>query len=374
MPAPSFVSETRPSAIRRAPIGWRAVIGLTLLVLAAHLSALRGGALSLTPQPPPAPVATLQVRQIAAPASPQPVAKPPAAVSRRDAPKKQANRQSPQVAPAQIAPDSIATIPPSSAEPSATITPDPAPIDAAPAAPAAAGPAETAAAPAPIDAPPNTAVPTAIALPASVQLVYKMSGSAEGLSYQASAELDWNHSGDRYETSMTVSALFLGSRSMASRGAVGPGGLAPERFADKSRKRELATHFDADKRQITFSSNAPAAAWLPGAQDRLSVFMQLAGMLAGDPAAFPLGTLVSIYTAGPRGAEMWRFLVEAEELITVPAGEMVALKLTSQLRNDYDRRLEIWYAPSLRFLPVRFRYAQANNDFIDQQLRSVNPR
>lgn len=371
MPAPSFVSETQPSAIRSAPIGWPAVIGLTLLVLAAHLSALRGGALSFAPQqPPPAPVAMLQVRQIAAPAPPQPVAKPAVATPRRDASKKQANRPPAQVEHAQPAPDLIATPLLLAGEPSVTVTPDPAPIAAA----ASADSVATAAAPAAVDTPPNTAAPTAVALPASVQLVYKMSGSAEGLSYQASAELNWRNEGSRYETSMTVSALFLGSRSMASRGGIDATGLAPERFADKSRKRELATHFERDKQQITFSSNAPAAAWRPGAQDRLSVFMQLAGMLAGDPAAFPLGTLVSIYTAGPRGAEMWRFLVEAEELITVPAGEMVALKLTSQLRNDYDRRLEIWYAPSLRFLPVRFRYAQANNDFIDQQLRSVNPR
>ncbi len=208
-------------------------------------------------------------------------------------------------------------------------------------------------------------------LPGSMQLSYRMTGSAQGLSYQASALLDWNNTGTSYDGSMTVTAFILGSRSMASRGEIGPNGLAPVRFADKTRKRELAAHFEPDRQQISFSNNAPAAPWMPGAQDRFSVFIQLAGMLAGNPAAFPLGSRISVYTAGPRAAEMMDFVVEAEELMQLPAGEMTAIKLASQVHNDYDRKLEIWYAPSLGFLPVRVKYTLANNDFIDQQLREV---
>ena len=212
-----------------------------------------------------------------------------------------------------------------------------------------------------------------MALPPSVELSYSMTGSASGLNYQASAQLDWTNAGSTYDSRISVSAFLLGSRSLVSRGQIDAGGLVPLRFADTSRKRELAAHFEADKKQITFSSNAPPAAWMPGAQDRLSVFMQLSGMLAGKPAAFPLGSTISVYTAGPRSAELWTFLVEAEELLQVPLGELVALKLTSQLRNDYDRTLEIWYVPALAYLPARFRYTQANKDFIDQQLRAVRP-
>ena len=250
------------------------------------------------------------------------------------------------------------------------------PPEVAPAAPVEADaqtkpppPPAQAAAPASVQATPITAM----ALPPSVQLSYRMTGSAGGLNYQASAQLDWNNAGSSYDSRITVSAFMLGARSLVSRGQIDAGGLAPLRFADISRKRELAAHFEADKKQITFSSNAPPAVWVPGAQDRLSVFMQLSGMLAGNPAAFPLGATVSIYTAGPRSAEIWTFLIEAEELLQVPLGEMVALKLTSQLRNDYDRRLEIWYVPALGYLPARFRYTQANQDFIDQQLRELKP-
>jgi hypothetical protein len=111
---------------------------------------------------------------------------------------------------------------------------------------------------------------------------------------------------------MRVSALFLGSRSMASTGQLSAQGLAPRRFSDKSRS-EVAAHFEADKNQISFSANTPTLAWVQGAQDRVSVFIQLGGMLAGNPAGFPVGSTISMYTVGPRDADTWTFLVEAEE-------------------------------------------------------------
>lgn len=209
-----------------------------------------------------------------------------------------------------------------------------------------------------------------------------MTGTSKGLTYYANADLTWSNSGSQYEAGMKVSALFVGSRSMSSVGRVTSSGLAPTRFADKFRS-ELAAHFDADKGKITFSANTPDATWVEGAQDRVSVFMQLAGMLAAGPAAtngqngqnglggFPVGSSITIYTVGPREADTWTFVVEAEEKLTLPYGEMSAFKLTRKPRREYDQKVEIWYAPSLGFLPVRNRITQQNGDFIDQMLETV---
>ncbi len=211
---------------------------------------------------------------------------------------------------------------------------------------------------------------TAMSLPPSTQLAYTMTGNAKGLTYHANATLVWNNAGSQYDARMTVSALFLGSRSMTSTGQVGADGLAPTRFSDKSRT-EVAAHFEPEKGQITFSANTPSMPWTQGAQDRVSVFMQLGGMLAGDPAAFPQGSTISVYTVGPRDAETWTFAVEATETLQLPYGELSTLKLSRQPRREFDQKVEIWYAPSLGYLPVRNRITQANGDFIDQQLRSV---
>jgi hypothetical protein len=212
---------------------------------------------------------------------------------------------------------------------------------------------------------------TTIALPTSIVLDYKMTGSAKGLNYHANAELRWQNTGDAYDALMRVSALFLGSRSMASTGQLGPEGLAPTRFSDKSRT-EVAAHFEPEKNQISFSANTPTLPWIKGAQDRVSVFMQLGGMLAGNPAGFPAGSTISIYTVGPRDAETWTFLVEAEEKMSLPFGELAAVKLTRQPRREFDQKVEVWYAPSLGYLPVRIKITQSNGDFIDQQLSALS--
>ena len=211
---------------------------------------------------------------------------------------------------------------------------------------------------------------TAMALPASARLDYKMTGSAKGLTYHAQGELLWQHGGGSYNARMTVKALFIGSRTLTSTGQVSPQGLAPSRFSDKSRS-EVAAHFEPDKGRVSFSANTPPVPWIEGTQDRVSVFLQLGGMLAGNPAGFAPGSAISTLTVGPRDADYWTFVVEKEELLSLPFGETATLKLSRQPRRDYDQKVELWYAPALGYLPVRSRITQANGDFVDQQLSGL---
>jgi hypothetical protein len=169
---------------------------------------------------------------------------------------------------------------------------------------------------------------------------------------------------------MTVRALFLGARTMSSSGQVGAQGLAPVRFADKS-KSEVAAHFEPDKGQISFSANTPPAPWVEGGQDRVSVVLQLGGMLAGNPAGFPDGSTITLFTVGPRDADYWTFRVEGAEVLHLPFGEVAALKLSRQPRREYDQKVELWYAPALGYLPVRNKITQANGDFVDQELSAL---
>lgn len=206
-----------------------------------------------------------------------------------------------------------------------------------------------------------------MALPASAQLTYRMTGSAKGLVYHAKGELMWRHDGASYSAGMTVRALFLGARTMGSAGRIGAQGLAPARFADKSRT-ELAAHFEPEKGQISFSANTPPAAWQPGAQDRVSVVLQLGGMLAGNPSGFADGSTITVFTAGPRDADYWTFVVEGAQVLQLPFGELATLKLSRQPRRPYDQKVELWYAPALGYLPVRNKITQANGDFVDQEL------
>lgn len=358
-------SPAAPPTPRAAP-PWRLLGLLAVAVLALHALVLQTAPMrfgpALAPETPHAPA--FVTRRIEAPPAPEPAAPPPfvekPAVKTPTLKKKKAVVQPP---PAQEAIGAIAP-----AEPGPVLAPE---ASAPEQAPEAATPEPEAAAEAPATGPSQTPV-TAMALPASARLDYKMTGSAKGLTYYASAELAWNNAGSTYDARMTVSALFLGARSLASQGQLGPDGLAPSRFSDKS-KSELAAHFEPDKGQISFSANTPTVPWVQGAQDRVSVFLQLGGMLAGQPERFAPGASISLYTVGPRDADTWTFLVEAEEQLELPMGTLRTLKLTRQPRREYDQKVEIWFAPALAYLPVRSKVTQHSGDFIDQQLRAVNP-
>ncbi|MEO6321897.1 MAG: DUF3108 domain-containing protein [Polaromonas sp.] len=386
-----------PLTPRAAP-PWRIVAMLALLVLLAHAVLLQTQPARMGPQSDPASqrVPAFATRSIALPpAPPETVAPPdapappaqPAAPTRKKPVFKQ-NKAPAQYAPATPAIESIAEpiqenrIHEAPDMASAPDTPSGAPE--APAAPEAGAPADLAAtgadtataAAAPASAastpPPGASQTpvTAMALPASAHLDYKMTGSSKGLSYHANGELAWQNTGSSYNVSMTVKALFIGSRTLRSTGQVSDQGLAPSRFSDKSRT-EVAAHFEPDKGQISFSANTPAVPWSQGAQDRVSVFMQLGGMLAGNPAAFPVGSSISMRTVGPRDADNWTFFVENEEPLSLPFGSLATVKLSRKPRHEYDQKLDIWYAPALGYLPVRNKITQANGDFVDQELKAL---
>lgn len=354
--------------------GWRPLTTAAVLVVAAHVLVLQASParLGMGADPDDAGSKAFKTRSIetAPPAGGDASAAPApakAAKTTQNTPKKVSNPAPDQQKYARDAPEIIASQDSSTASlpaPELPVAPSP-PVETA----AATTPTQASPVTAPATGPKTTPV-TAISLPGSVRLLYKMVGTAKNLNYQADAELAWKTDGESYQAMMKVSAFLVGSRSMTSVGKITPGGLAPTRFADKF-KAELAAHFEADKGKITFSANTPDAPWIEGVQDRVSVFLQLGGMLAARPQDFPAGSNITFLTIGPREADTWTFVIESEENLNVMNAQMPTLKLTRKPRKEFDQKVEIWFAPSLGYLPVRNRITQPNGDFIDQQLVEV---
>ena len=354
---------------------------LAALVVLAHALVLKAAPAQLGygPDVDAAGSRTLTTRSIA-PEMPLPVqvAPAPTAVAKPIAapPKTPKNIQNRPLAPvntAQAAPEIIAQTPAAPApDVTAETLPAATPTLAAAAlpVPAVAVAANTATEPIAPQTGPKTTPVNAVSLASPVRLLYKVVGMSKNMNYQANSELSWKSDGQSYEAAMKVSAFLVGSRSMTSVGKITGSGLAPTRFADKF-KNELAAHFEADKGKITFSANTPDAVWMDGVQDRVSVFFQLGGVLAANPALFPAGSNISFLTVGPRDADTWTFVIELEEDLQLMGAPMPTLKLTRKPRKEFDQKVEIWFAPSLGYLPVRNRITQQSGDFIDQQLVEV---
>jgi hypothetical protein len=200
-------------------------------------------------------------------------------------------------------------------------------------------------------------------VPESVLIKYQV--TANKFPYRLNAELGWQKNGEDYETRMEISAFGL-SRVQTSRGLVTPQGLAPIRFSDKYRS-EVAAHFNREKGKVTFSANTPDVILQAGAQDRLSIMIQLAALIAAAPARFPLDTVIATQTIGPRDADTWLFTVGIQETLSLPGGELPALKLQRNPRQEFDQRVELWLAPALGYLPARIRITEPNGDYVDQK-------
>jgi hypothetical protein len=222
----------------------------------------------------------------------------------------------------------------------------------------------------PADQPLQAAPTRPTVLPGNRWLRYDVTGQAKGLNYRASGEVRWQTSDGRYQADLKISALLIGSRSQQSTGRLTDTGLVPERFADKSRS-ERAAHFEPEQGRIRFSNNAPDAPWLPGTQDRLSVFFQLAAWLNARPDGLREGQRLSLPVAGTSGAAQWQLLVQALEPLDLPAGRWEALRVEVLPQKTFDQRIELWLAPQLDHLPVRIRITQANGDVVDQQLSAL---
>ena len=322
--------------MNRAGVPWRPLLAVAVVVLAAHLLLLQAGPGPLQIADPLAARPLLTRTIVTAAATPPAPAEPPATVN-------------------------VAPRPPRAPAPRAAM------VEQAPAATAPSAPMPAPAAP----REPAPQAASSFTVPGSVRLHYKVSAHSRNQLWHGEGELLWRHDGERYEARLEVGMAILPTRIQRSTGRITADGLAPLRFSDKARSEEAA-HFQRDEGKVSFSSNRPDAPLLPGAQDRLSVLLQLGALIAGNPGKFGPDTTIAIQTASTRDAEPWVFTVEAQEQLQLPGGTIPALKLTRNPRKDFDQKVELWLAPGMDYVPVRLRLTQPNGDWLDQQWSSTD--
>lgn len=340
----------------------KVLLALVLLALALHLALLVGVQSPLTLALRPSPELTpVQVRLVAPPAPPlRPPPPRPRAVrpAPAEAPPAVAVAQAPAPEPVEPSASSAA---PSTGPQEPADTPPPPPVAAAPEAQAPAAPTVTA-----------WPLVSLGALPPSALLHYQLTGMDRGLTYQASGELRWQHNASHYDLTLAVRAFLLGRRQWRSVGRIDATGLAPSRFSD-SWRQERAAHFDREQQRIVFSSNSHPAPLEPGAQDQISLYVQLAAAVAGEPERFAPGDRLQVQTVTVRDALPWSLKLEGEDILTLEGQSWKTWKWVCQPRNRFEARVEFWVTPSQGWLPVRIRITQVSGSFIDLHWRSTEP-
>jgi hypothetical protein len=183
-------------------------------------------------------------------------------------------------------------------------------------------------------------------IPPSATLEYEIRRGA----LSASGTLQWQVDGNRYRAALEGTVFGTSVIEQVSEGGFDAAGLAPLRFADRRRGRDLrAANFQRDAGKITFSGPTTEYPLVPGAQDRLSWMVQLPAIAAAaPPQALAEGERISLFVAGSRGeADVWTFVVQP------PEGNTPGVRLLRLPRRDYDTRIEVWLDSARGWWPVR---------------------
>ena len=213
--------------------------------------------------------------------------------------------------------------------------------------------------------------------PPNIQINYKLTGQERGLTYHASGSLKWQTQATpdapsatparkAYEAELRVRAFLVGSRVWRSVGVLTENGLSPVRYSD-SWRGERAAHFDATQNKISFSGNTPGVALQPGAQDQVSLFIQMAATVAAKN--FKLGSELNVQTATARDAVNWVLTFKSEELIEVDGKQLATQRWVCLPRGKFDSQIEMWLSQSHGGLPVRIKITQVTGNFIDMEMR-----
>jgi len=363
--------------LNRAPPDWQQLLALVLLVLSVHVWLLLSSNDSVWRlHSESQKLGPLQTR-IMAPPTPTPQTKPPqASQPKLSTPKPRAVTEAASESaalPAAISAVASAALP-EPVDQSGFVPPPP--QEAPPVAPkeATAGLVEKAVeAPQPQAAQDNALVAKAGDFPENIQINYKLTGQERGLNYYASGYLKWqvkpaNSSPRNYEAELNVRAFLIGSRVWRSQGVLTGDGLAPKRYSDTWRS-ERAAHFDPDLRQISFSGNTPSAPLQAGAQDQVSLFIQMAAAVAAQN--FKTDTELNIQTATSRDAVNWRLTYKSDEPIEVKGERLETQKWVCLPRGKYDSQIELWLSKSHGGMPVRIKITQVSGNFIDMEMSST---
>ncbi|WP_250450105.1 DUF3108 domain-containing protein [Caballeronia sp. ATUFL_M2_KS44] len=260
--------------------------------------------------------------------------------------------------------------PPKPARPAPQPRPAPAPVLSAatpqPEAPvtasstvAASGVSATASAQAAASQPPAAASGDKFSVPPTGELRYDT--LVNGVMNQTGT-IHWTNDGQHYEMVVSIPLPFVGPYVYSSKGHIDGFGIAPEQYSEKRGRRaaDIAI-FNRETKQIVYTRTPNSQPLADGAQDRFSVVMQLASLVRGAPDVYKPGVTRQFSVADNDSSEIWPMETVGDETVQARDGFVTARHFTRLPRREGDRRkLDVWLAPALGWLPVRILQTEPN--------------
>jgi len=159
------------------------------------------------------------------------------------------------------------------------------------------------------------------------------------------------------------------ARRMTSDGDLTEDGLVPRRYDEETRAllrqiRRRTIVFDGDRVLLPNGKIFPR---MPSMQDAASQFVQLTWLFTTHPELLQVGRTIEVPLALPTNVDRWAYEVLALETLQTAVGpvETYHMKPRRELRPQGDLVAEVWFAPSLQYLPVRLLIRQDEGTYVD---------
>ncbi|MEJ8839924.1 DUF3108 domain-containing protein [Ramlibacter sp. AN1133] len=328
-----------------------ALSGLTLMTPTMYTRMLQPAA----PPPVVATVAPAAVPRPRARAAPRP--KPPASSAKERAPKKE---EEPPIEKVEQQPE-----PPPQEE-----------VVAQAPEPAASQPVAAASAPAAAASAPPSDVAALDQWPADTRLTYDVKGEYRN-PVSGTAHVQWQRDGNRYQVRLDVTIRIVVpiTQTLTSQGEVTAAGLIPRAYEEmRTGGKRRVTQLGDEVVVLEKGTTVPRP---PGVQDTASQFVELAQRFATGRDVLAVGRTVKVWLARPGGVDEWTYDVTERQVLSLPLMgdvETFHLKPRVPLNPRGNITAEMWFAPSLQYLPVKIKVIMGNEAWLDLVVDRIEQR
>jgi hypothetical protein len=209
--------------------------------------------------------------------------------------------------------------------------------------------------------------------PVDTRLNYSLTGTYRGPLY-GDARVQWQREGDKYQVRLDARIQVFGTQVLTSQGEVTPDGLIPRAYEELRPGKRRTTRIGDEVVTLDNGRTVPRP---PGVQDTASQFVELTQRFATGREPLEVGRSIKLWLARPGGVDQWEYdIVGREALATPKFGTVEAYHLKPrQLTNARGNiNVEMWFAPTLQYLPVKIRITMGDEAYLDLMVDHIDQR
>jgi hypothetical protein len=186
--------------------------------------------------------------------------------------------------------------------------------------------------------------------------------------------VQWQRADDKYQVRLDVKVQPLFTQVLTSQGEVTPDGLVPRAYEEFRPGKRRVAHFGD---QVLVLENGKTAPRPAGVQDTASQFVELTHRFATGKEPLEVGRAVTVWLARPGAVDRWVYDIVAVETLQTPRmGPVEAYHLKPRpIANPRGNiTAEMWFAPSLLYLPVRIKVVMGTEAHLDLMVEHIEQR